>query len=192
MKRWFSLMAAALALACTRSTEPRPAAPTEVLSATYRFGPCVLAWEPAVPPVSRTVVDFYYGADGTGAGQAQIAAIQRAGGVVTHAFHLPLLRAEVDVEAVPELIQARLSGPGPYYAITVADPASHDVSVIVMLDHPVTDADIATVDALGGRVGFRYTVINGYSLQIDDAAIPRLRALSGVTDVELDLTGCAA
>lgn len=185
-------MVAALALACTRSTEPRPAAPTEVLSATYRFGPCVQAWEPSAPPVGRTVVDFYYGAEGTGAGQAQIAAIERAGGIVTYAFHLPLVRAEVNVDAIPGLIQPRSGGAGPYYAITVSQPASHDVSVIVTLDHPVTDADIASVQALGGRVGFRYTVINGYSLQIDDGDIPRLRALSGVTDVELNVAACLA
>ena len=191
MKKWFTLMVSALALACTRSTEPRPAVPTELLSTTYRFGPCVHAWEPAVPPAGRTVVDFYYGSEGTGAGQAQIAAIERAGGIVTYAFHLPLVRAEVDLDAVPGLIQP-LPGAGPYYAITVTEPASHDVSVIVTLDHAVTDADIAAVEALGGRVGFRYTVINGYSLEIDDATIPRLRALAGVRDVELNLTACLA
>lgn len=192
MKRQFFLTVSVLALACTRSTEPTPAGPTELLSTIYRFGPCVQAWEPAVPPVGRTVVDFYYGSDGTGAGQAQIAAIERAGGVVTYAFHLPLVRAEVNVDIVPGLIQASPGGAGPRYAITVPQPASHEVSVIVTLDHPVTDADIAAVGALGGRVGFRYTVINGYSLQIDDAAIPRLRALSGVTDVELNVADCLA
>lgn len=66
------------------------------------------------------------------------------------------------------------------------------MSVIVTLDHPVTDVDLTTVESLGGRVGFRYTVINGYSLQIDDAEIPRLRALSGVTDVELNVAACLA
>ena len=190
MRRWVSPMVAALALACTHSTEPRPAGPTVVLATTYRFGPCVQAWEPSAPPVGRTVVDFYYGSEGTGAGQAQIFAIQRAGGVVTYPFHLPLLRAEVDVDAIPRLMQQGSGGTGPYYAITVPEPSNHDVSVIVTLDHPVTDADIASAQALGGRVGFRYTVINGYSLQIDDTAIPRLRALSGVKDVELNLTAC--
>lgn len=102
-----------MALACTRSTEPRPAPPTQVLSTTYRFGPCAEAWEPSVPPVGRTVVDLYYGAEGTGVGQTQIAAIQRAGGVVTYAFHLSLVRAEVDVDAVPALIQPSPGGAAP-------------------------------------------------------------------------------
>jgi hypothetical protein len=60
------------------------------------------------------------------------------------------------------------------------------------LAHAVTDADIAAVEGLGGRVIDRYTVISGYAVRIDDAAVPRLRALSGVEDVSADGVGCVA
>jgi hypothetical protein len=180
----------ALVLACSNVAEPRHGGPVVLLPTTFFFGPCAISWTPSTPNAARTVVDFYYGVDGTGPTAEQIDAVQRAGGTNVYTFNVPKIRAEVDVSTVPSLVGLGLSAAASY-AMTVPDTMQRTDQLIVELTHPVTDADVAALEALGGRVGYRYTVINGYSAEIDDAAVPQLRALSGVQLVEVNALACA-
>jgi hypothetical protein len=69
-------------------------------------------------------------------------------------------------------------------------PESGDYTVrfIVLLGHPRTAADVAAVESLGGRiVTLRST---GYTVDIDDARIPDVRALPGVGVTEFQAVLC--
>jgi hypothetical protein len=52
-----------------------------------------------------------------------------------------------------------------------------------MLSRDLTDADIAAVEALGGRIRSRWDELDGYAVDLDDAAVPKLRTLPGVSIV---------
>jgi hypothetical protein len=180
--RHFALLClTATANACTSTTETRT---ISVFSAVYRFGPCALTWSPSAPPSGRTVVDFYFGSDGSGPTSAEAQAIERGGGAVGHRFNVPIVRAVIDVKAVPALIG--MPPAGAYYAATVTDPSTATVQVAVLLDHPPGDADIARAVALGGQNVRRYDSSNLFTVDVDDALIPRLRAVPGVTHVEFN------
>jgi hypothetical protein len=177
-----------LALGCA-GTEPRRYGPVVVLPQVYVFGGCLAKWSPATPPAERTVVDFHFGTAGNGPTDEQVAPVVAAGGVVVHRFNVPILRAEIDVDAVPTLV---LSGrdDDAYFAVTVPEPDRRKLLLLVMLSHDLTDADIAAVEALGGQVRSRWDYVEGYAVEIEDAQVPRLRSLPGVKSVSANGVVC--
>jgi hypothetical protein len=179
--RW-TLLAAAVA--CSDGT-----APVVVLPQQHVFGPCAQAWSPAAPPAKRTVVDFHFAGNGDEPTPKQVRSVLVAGGVVLHRFHVPILRAEIDIDAVPSLVGWPRDGIA-HYAVTVLEPANREVELLVMLSRDLTDADIAAVEALGGRILSRWDALDGYAVDIDDAAVPRVRALPGVLSVSKNTFGC--
>ena len=182
---------AGIGLGCKETAEPRPSRTTVLLSTAYRFGPCEAAWEPATPGATRTVVDFYFGNNAGAPTAQQVAAVEQAGGVVRYLFHVPIVRAEIDVDAVAGIVQGTAKASGASYAITVPDTSRRDVQLIVVLSRPVTDADIAAVESLGGTVTNRWSAaLNGYAVAIADAQVPRLVALPGITSVERNGLAC--
>jgi predicted ATPase len=100
-----------------------------------------------------------------------------------------MVRAIIDPQRAATLVGDSFTGIASY-ARTVTERTRFDVAVIVVLTRPVTDEDIASAEALGARIGFRYTVINGYSATVADAAVPALRALPQVQAVEADGVVC--
>jgi hypothetical protein len=183
-------LVAGLAAAC--SDGAAPLAPVELLAQEYVYRPCDGgAWTPAVPSASRTVVDIRLphrdGSDGPPT-KEQIAAVERAGGRILYRYNVGMVRAELDVAEVPGLVglPPRVAN----YVRTVTDLDRRDVTLIVMLSHDLTDADIAAVQALGGQIRHRYDALEGYSVVIDDAAIPKVRALPGVKSLGANSVGC--
>jgi hypothetical protein len=92
-----------------------------------------------------------------------------------------------------------LHKPGPFspgdflaYVRTATNPGALKVSLIVSLEKPTTDADIAAAEHLGATITHRYTVINGYAVEIDDAKVALLRALPGVVRATLVSVTCIA
>jgi hypothetical protein len=156
-------------------TEPQPA-PVELLDRVYGFGPCSREWSPSVPPAERTVVDLVFGNDDASPTAEQIRKVARAGGRNLHAFNIPIVRAELDVEKVQGLVGNWREGYAAY-ATTVVDPTNRTVELIVLLSRDLTDADIAAVEALGALVRSRWDFIDAYFIEIDDGAIPHVRAL---------------
>jgi hypothetical protein len=173
----------AFGLACADGT-----APVVVLPQQHQFGPCNPAWTPAAPPAQRTVVDFHFGNERDEPTAEQIRSVFAAGGVVLHGFHVPILRAQIDIDAVPSLVGWR-DGRA-YYAVTVPDPANREVELLVFLSRDLTDADIAAVEALGGRIHSRWDELDGSAVEIDVAAVPRVRALPGVEIVSKNSILC--
>ena len=181
----FVLLAAVASAGCSPSATA-PQHPVELLpNQQYRFA--CHQWTPTAPPVTRTVVDLRLAQiDTASAPSAQLVeAIEAAGGRIRYRFHGPMVRVELDVAAVHSL--AALSS-----AVTVANTDSHDVSMVVMLDHDLDSSDLQAVAALGARITHEFHALDGYSVVIDDARVPELRALPGVRLAGFDAFACLA
>ena len=153
--------------------------------ASYRFA--CRAWTPGPPPATRTLLDLRLSQIDTASEPAAqlVDAIEAVGGRVIYRFNGPQVRVELDVAAVPRL--AWLNS-----AVTVAEPDTHDVTLIVMLTHDLTVTDLQAVAALGGRVTREFHALEGYVVIIDDARVPEVRALPGVALAGFDAIGCLA
>ena len=165
--------------------------PVELLDRVYAFGPCVRQWSPDTPPVERTVVDLFFANDGAPPTAEQIRMVTHAGGRKLYAFNIPIVRAELDVDNVQDLVGDWSKGKATY-ARTVVEPANHVVELIVMMSRDLMDSDITAVEALGARVIRRWDFVEGYAVEIDDAAVPSVRALPGVRSVGGNGIGCLA
>ena len=138
--------------------------------------------------MGRALFDLRLWQDGieTGPAPAFVAAIQAAGGRITYRFHGPMVRAELDPQAVPRLAAAQVLNA----ANTVADPDVHDVTLVVLLSHDLSAEDLAAAQALGGRITHEYHALEGYAVVIDDARVPDLRALPGVDLASFNAVFC--
>lgn len=186
-----AIVAALVAFAgCGSPTHPSSLEPA-LLSQEYRFA-CG-QWSPAEPPPGQTVVDLLTRDPLTDLRPSQQAldAMVAAGGRIVHIYNVPMARAVIDPRRAATLVGNSFTGIA-RYARTVTDPTQLDVRVIVVLISAVTDEDIAAAQAVGARVGDRWTVIPGYWAVIPDASIPALRALPRVQYVEADGIGCLA
>lgn len=181
-----------LAVACSVIADP-PSREVVLLDRTYSFGPCSREWSPGTPPAERTVVDvFFRGEEGSPpATSAQVAIVRAAGGTNLYAFNLPIVRADLDVDAVRELVGPSASPLSASWVKTVVHPADRTVELIVGLSRDITDADIAAVEALGANVRSRWDFIDAYFVEIDDTAVPQVRGLPGVRYVERNGILCA-
>jgi hypothetical protein len=172
-------------VACGRS----PIAPDPVaLDQQYLFA-CG-RWSPEAPPVTRALVDLgTHGqtVDGRPAPEA-IAAITAAGGRIAHVYNVPIVRAEMDLHRAASLVDLA-RGPASY-AKTVTAPGVFDVGIIVILSHPLTEADLESVRALGGTITFEYQTLPGYAARVSDRVVPAIRALAGVKSLEGDGIAC--
>src|SRR5437867_3595562 len=121
--------------------------PVQLTDKVYGFA-CSHWANSAPPPVARTLFDLRLWQESTETqpAPALVAAIEGAGGRVVYSFHGPMIRAELDVAAVPTLYGA---GSALNYAATVTDPGAHDVTLIVMLNHDLTDKDLNAAPAVG-------------------------------------------
>ena len=177
---------AILAIGCSSPTDT-DAQLARIIEQHYRFA-CG-AWSPSRPLDGRALLDLRLWQESTDSAPAPalVRAIEAAGGRVVYRFHGPMVRAELDVAAVPGLAWPR----GPLnFAAAVVDPSSHPVTLIVMLDHDLADADLQAVEALGGRVTHEYHTLEGYAVEIDDARVPEVRALPGLRPPGFSATGC--
>jgi hypothetical protein len=173
--------------ACDASSSPigpDPVVPTQ----QYLFA-CG-HWSPAEPPVTRALVDLRtHGQTRDGGPTPEaIGAITVAGGRIAHVYNVPIVRADIDLRRAASLVDLA-RGPASY-AKTVTDPAVFDVDIIVILSHPLTEADLERVRALGGTIKFEYQTLPGYAARVSDRIVPSIRALAGVKSLEADGIGC--
>lgn len=174
-------------VACGRSSSP--VAPDPVaLDQQYVFA-CG-RWTPEEPPVTRALVDLQMHGktvDGRPTPEA-IGAITAAGGRIVYVYNVPIVRAELDLHRAASLVDLA-RGPASY-AKTVTAPAVSDVDIIVILSHPLTEADLESVRALGGTITFEYQTLPGYAARVSDRIVPAIRALAGVKSLEGDGIVC--
>ena len=187
-----ALMATMVAAGCAAGSPTSPS-PVEILPQTYRLG-CG-TWSPATPPVTRTLVDVYVKGSGEQATETDLAVLRQQGGDIIHQFAAArMVRVAIDIaRLLPLHVPWAPDRDFVLFASTVTDPVTFKVVMIVRLDHPVTDGDLAAAVALGGTIRHVYTAaLTGYSLEIDDSMVPRLRALPGVVGASLSTWGCIA
>jgi hypothetical protein len=172
-------------VACGRSPiEPDPI----VLSRQYLF--VCGRWSPEEPPAGTALVDLRIHdqtVDGRPTPEA-IGAITAAGGRIAHVYNVPIVRAEMDLRRAASLVD--LARKPASYAKTVTAPAVFDVDIIAILSHPLTEADLENVRALGGTITFEYQTLPGYAARVSDRIVPAIRALAGVKSLEGDGIAC--
>lgn len=144
-------------------------------------------WSPSEPDVALGLFDVFWGQEGsedpgTGPRPEHRAAVLAAGGTVVHEFHVPMIRAILPPERVPDLDANLVTG--------VQDATAFRVDVFVGYGRAVTPEDIAFFESLGGVVTRRYANIHLFSGHVPNAAIAPLRARSEVAYVEGIGVGC--
>jgi hypothetical protein len=193
LQRSCLVVASAVAIsACARPTTP--SAVDGVIPGQQDVFVCG-RWSPHDPGAGVALLDFLTLGEAPGGGptDAAVGAITGAGGQIIYEFHVPMVRALVDLPRVPSLLGG-LYNPSTVLAAarTVNDQYRFDASLIVMLTHPVSEEDIRSVQALGATVTNIFRGFAGYAVTIPDAAIPALRALARVKRLELNGYGCPA
>lgn len=174
-------------VACAQSSSPIAPSPV-ALDREYVFA-CG-RWSPQEPPVTRAVVDLrMHGQTVNGRPTPEaIGAITAAGGRIVHVYNVPIVRAEMDLNRATSLVDLA-RGPASH-ATTVTAPTVFDAGIIVILSHPLTEADLASVRALGGTITREYQTLPGYAARVSDRIVPAIRALAGVKSLEADGIGC--
>lgn len=112
------------------------------------------------------------------------AAVRANGGRVVHRFHVRLVRVAIRYAAISRL-------PMVWVAKGVVDPQNLEVPVGIQYSRAVTDADLERLAQAGVRQLKSFaTVPDVVWGRADDPRIPGVRALPGVSRVELDGTFC--
>jgi hypothetical protein len=177
-------------LACGRSPVS-PSSAGVIVGQQYHFS-CG-SWWPQAPTVSVAVVDIQMRGplNQSGPTPEALGAIGAAGGRISYVFHVPMVRAYMDLQRAALLV-GETPGKVASEVRTVSDPSRFDVRVIVLLDHSPSEDDQRRAEALGATITHKYEAPPGYAATLADAAVPALRSLSGVHEVELDGIGCLA
>src|SRR5688572_11103628 len=127
------IAAAFLTLAGCANGSPTAPAPVEILSQSYRL--ICDSWSPSTPPVKRTLMDVRVKGSGESVTEAELGILRQHGGDILHRYAAGrLVRVAIDVDRVLHLFKPTTllsDGDVIAYAITVTDPASFKVAMIV-------------------------------------------------------------
>jgi hypothetical protein len=135
-----------------------------------------------IPPAvrERLVVDLHLGDDLNPrvATAADSAAVIMHGGVVHHAFNLPVLRVEIDAAELPALLHDLDVEKGIH---VVRDPDSRQLNIQINYDGAVRDEDMERLRRIGvqGTKTMRALV----SATVHDSLIPTIRRMPYVISV---------
>jgi len=140
-------------------------------------------WEPEEPKAAWGLFDVFFGIHG-GPTEAQLHAIQNAGGRIVYEFNLPVVRARLPVSAVP-LVEAE-------YVQSVSRPNVHADDVIIGIPLPLSDLDRQFLDDIGAIVLNEFDFIDAIHAIVPDESIPALALLPGVSYIELNGFRCPA
>ncbi|MDQ6829081.1 MAG: hypothetical protein M3081_09480 [Gemmatimonadota bacterium] len=137
------------------------------------------AWIGTAPVATRVTVDIVFGQKlavfTDRPTLADLELIHSHGGTVLYQFHLPAVRARMDLAEV-----ATLASAGDVAAVlSVKDLRRYDLRVVTTLSRAVTAADSAAFVALGGKL----TPSAELAGVLPDRSIPALRARAGVVAV---------
>lgn len=173
-----------------RGGEPsRPTPPTVLLSSIYELL-CFSNWEPSTPPVTRAVFDFWLlESSPPTTGTPAVQAITNASGRIDYLFHVPIVRAEIDVDVATTLYTTNVA----YAVFSVSNFSDHTIIIFVDYDHPETSADQAALMALGAQITDTFTIVpNTIVVTVADEKVPAILKLPHVTGIENNGFGCGA
>jgi hypothetical protein len=115
-----------------------------------------------------------------------IRAVTSRGGKVLHHFNVPAVRARIDLNQIPDLVEREFFA----HVRAVPDPRRFDLPVFVGYAHGVQSSDLATITQLGGRVTREFRSFDAIAAELPDRSLPVLRAVAGVRYVEYSGVGC--
>lgn len=141
----------------------------------------ICGWHPH-PPKERVILAdiflFRFSPD-TPPTQAEIDSVRALGGEIRYLFHVPIVRAQIERDRVPVLVESGLART----VLTVSDPRRQDLYVRIFFTRPAHGSDADRVAQLGGYVEWRPDPINdGRTMmhaRVPDSAIPEIKAIPG-------------
>ena len=180
-KEILALFFAVALFSCTDATGPREDPNPPVDAATFSCG----RWSPDRPPVAFALIDIHFGQrtldDPVDRPSAEsLARIVALGGTVVYNFNVPMARAILAIDAVPDL--------SANYVDIVTNMAAFVVRVVVRMDTPLTAEDRTFLESVGAR-DIREGMF-AVSAMVPDAAIPAIRAYRTVDYLLADVIAC--
>jgi hypothetical protein len=120
--------------------------------------------------------------------EAHVQAVTSRGGAVLYRFHVPAVRARINLNQIPDLIAG-----GHWVTVReVPNPARYDLQVIVGYNRPLRDSDLERFRELGGRITHRFDFIDAISGELPNRSLPHLRSSGEVLYVEPNGIACLA
>lgn len=137
------------------------------------------------------VVDIFFGRRSerdplTGPQPEHLRAVSARGGIVLHRFNIPAVRAYIQLSRIPELVANE-------FWVTVRevpDPRRYDLQVLVGYVSSVQESDLELFRRLGGRITYRFSIMDGIAGVLPDRSIPELRASARTRHVAPDQILC--
>ena len=178
-----ALLFAVTLFSCSAATDPHEDPRPEVSAARF----ACWTWYPERPPVERALMDIYFGRrtpeDPTDRpSDESLATIVELGGTVVHSFNVPMARAILAVDAVPDL--------SANYVVTVTDEKIFNLRASIGIDTPLSAEERAFLEGLG------VFAIEEYKLfvvaVVPDGAIPAIREQLDADYVSPDGIACPA
>ncbi len=160
----------------TSDSLPKTAATRRPAASSYICG-----WHPHPPRESVIVADIFLSrfTPDTPPTRTELDSVRALGGEVRYVFHVPIVRARIERDRVPALVEsglARMVG-------TVSDPQRRDIGARIFFTRPAQGSDADRVAQLGGSVEWRPDPINDRRPMMDalvpDSAVPYIRAIPG-------------
>lgn len=140
-------------------------------------------------PGDPVLVDVYFPGYGPASNEQQ-ELVREASGQIVHLFNLPVVRAEVPVSGIPQIVVQGQPGEGANHVRTVPEPHFRVLDALVLFDREVTDADVAFIEGQGGVVKRRYSTMPMVATYVPDEVIPPLSERKGVRLISLNTLAC--
>lgn len=195
------LMFIGIALLCAcggpATTEPPPPAsnpdpPWTAPSPRIRLYYLSCGWTPSAPPTQpeRIVMDVTLNGDASlrGPTPTAIATLEALDVAVLYRFNTNVVRVELDQRRLPEIVGAE---GGAESAVTVIDPAVTDLDLQVVSKFGMHKSVTEALRNLGAEVNEAESYEQYLRVVAEDALIPLIWALDGVTSVSARSLGCA-
>jgi hypothetical protein len=141
----------------------------------------VCGWHPHPPRERVILADIFMSrfSPDTSPTRAEIDSVRALGGEVQYVFHVPIVRARIERDRVPALVESGLART----VLTVSDPRRQDLYVRIFFTRPAQGSDADRVAQLGGSVEWRPDPINDGRPMMDalvpDSAVPYIKATPG-------------
>lgn len=144
-------------------------------------------WLPDAPAVELGLFDIYWGRQGSAVAddrptEEHHLLVQTLGGIVTHEFHVRMIRALIAPGRVPEL------GAGVVRGVPLA--RDYPVDVFVHFENGIDEDVVTAIESGDGRIMNRFDNLAIIAAVVPDAMIPTLRSRRSVTEVEGVPFGC--
>ncbi len=180
-----TLLAFGLGFAC--AVEPPPSAGDASLYELAGVKYACSRWSPAEPAGDFGLFDIFWG---NGVAGVQLEgpterhreALADAGGILVREFYLPMVRAIVRPERVPQLSANITTG--------VPDAGEYQVEVHVGYASRARDVVVAFIESLDGDVTHVFDITPALVATLSNDVIPELRAHPDVAYVEGSGVGC--